>query len=805
MSIGEGEGKIREALATVGQYLSDSIAPLQVSDSVAMLLGQPAQLMASEIIGWVPAPDQENAANATVADYLFHAVSKLQYLVQLQLLSEEALSPYLDSLKQLMLEYCPPEDRELLQENFDRMGMSEPTLRAPINLIHGQTRSVESTAEHSPQLKSRRLSILEDRLKTEVQRTAPAEAQEAREDMVPQLIATAAANLQSDEEFHKLQENLNSLGIDAGTDKIFRKLSQSLPGWMIATTGADAAKSNNAAVEAMNQIVNLPQDRWEGFRRFHDMVQAAIEQFNTGSLARAATMFDLALGICSEGKLDSTSVTGVRSTGHESLNMNRLRNLAKDHDRYHLLRSILNFFDEFAVGKLLDSLQKEEKRDRRRLLLDLLEAHGNEARRAAYDRLKDLLVDTNVAADWHFARNLVCILTRIPPPSDASLKEEIQLIAPLLRLSLPAPLVKEAIKFAGQIKCTEAEDLLIATADKLVRFAVESTDSDKDANHRISLLDRAIFALAHFGTPKAYARVVKHGTNPLAGLRDTEDCLSYLSNQDLTSDKESVADLIQFLKSKMPRKLFGMTIQKNEMPLLHVIKALSSTPTLIVRQTFMDVVAQFPETKFGQAAANALQQFGSSDKVGIPAERTLTGDLDLFGLPDLLRQLNQLQATGALTLKDAHGNPAGTLTLLSGRMQDCRTGHLEGIEAAYQLLERPISGTFVFQGQRNIDLPEQSAESNLPDLTSILTEGMRRYDQLQRARALVPDFALLRQKNPRSIPPGGNADAALSALIWKQLETGTSPENCEALCMADAYRIRSLLARWREKGFLIVE
>jgi hypothetical protein len=805
MSIDGGEGRIREALSTVGQYLSDSIAPLQVSDSVAMLLGQPAERMASEIIGWVPAPSQENSADASVADYLYHAVSKLQYLAQLQLISEQALSPYLDSLKQLMLEYCPPEDRQLLRESFGRLGMAEPDLRAPVSLIHRLTRSVESAAEHSPRLKSRRLSILGDRLKAEVQRPASTAAHEAREDMVPQLIATAAANLQSDEEYHRLQENLSSLGIEAGTDKIFRKLSDSLPGWLIATTGTDAVKSNNAAVEAMSQIIHLSQDRWEGFRRFQDMVQTAIEQFNTGSLARAATMFDLALGICSDGKLDANSVGDVRSTSHESLNMNRLRNLAKDHDKYHLLRGILNFFDEFAVGRLLDSLQGEEKRERRRLLLDLLEAHGDEARKAAYDRLKDLLADTNVAADWHFARNLVCILTRIPRASEASLKAEIQLISPLLQLSLPAPLVKEAIKFAGQAKCAEAEELLIATADKLVRFAVESSASDKDAIHRVSLLDRAIFALAQYGTPRAYARVVKHGTNPLEGLGDTVARLSYLSSQDLASDKESVAELIQFLKSRMPRKLFGMTIQKNEIPLLHVIKALSSTPTPIVRQTFMDIAAQFPETKFGQAAANALREFGSSDKVGLPAGRMLTGDLDLFGLPDLLRQLIQLQATGALTLKDARGNPAGNLTLLAGRMQNCRTGRLEGTDAAYQLLERPMPGTFVFQGKRNFNLPGQSDESHLPDLASILTEGIRRYDQLQRARAIVPDFALLRQKDPRSVPPGGDADAALSALIWKKLEAGASPEDCEAMGRTDSYSIRTLLARWNEEGFLIVE
>jgi hypothetical protein len=93
----------------------------------------------------------------------------------------------------------------------------------------------------------------------------------------------------------------------------------------------------------------------------------------------------------------------------------------------------------------------------------------------------------------------------------------------------------------------------------------------------------------------------------------------------------------------------------------------------------------------------------------------------------------------------------------------------------------------------------------LTDLNSLLIEGLRRYDQLQRASAIVPDFAVLRKGKPGSLPPSGDEDADLSALIWKRLEESSSPETLEAQCPADSYRIRTLLARWSEEGFLIVE
>ena len=801
---------ISEALAAVGQYLSDTIPPVQAVEPVATLLQQPTQLMVSEILEWIPTQFQGNNNNVSYADYLFHAVTKLHYLTQLQLIPEQALAPYLDSVKQLLLDRCPPGDRRLLQENFGRLGMFETATATQIGLIYRQMKSGESEsriAEGAPpgQSRERRFSMLRDRLQSAVRQAADCPADESHEDLIPHMIATAASDARSSDEFRRLQENLKSLGIASGTDHIYRTLSQSLPGWVIASTGAEAVKSHNPAVEAMSQIIRLAEDRWEGCKRFQDLVQAAIEQFNKGSYARAATMLDLALVIGSDDKVDPSAVMSIRKTAHESLDYNRLRALAKDQDRQILLRKILSFFDEFTVKNLLDSLKKEEKRDRRRLLLDLLETHGDAARALALERLKELLASTNVAIDWHFARNLVCILNRIPRTGDVPAGAEIDMVAPLLRLSLPAPLIKEAISFAGQTKCAQSEELLISTADKLETLVAEYAESGRDATQKLSLLDRTIFALAHYGTPKGYRRVVKHGLGRSEGMGDAVARLAYLSNQDLTNDKESLAILIQFLKSKAPRKLLGVTIQKNEQPLIHAIKALSSTPAPIVRQTLEHLSERFPGTKIGQAAAGVLKEFEAADKPGIQADRMLTGDLDLFGLPDLLQQLNLMQATGTLTLKDAKGNPAGAFLLFAGRMQDCNAGRLQGVEAAYQLLEKPIAGTFVFQGQRNSGIQEQPEEDKTSDLASVLAEGMRRYDELQRTRALVPDFCMLKRKGPQPIPRHGQEDAELFDLIWQKTAAGTSPEECEAICPADAYRVRAVLARWIEEGVLTVE
>jgi hypothetical protein len=183
----------------------------------------------------------------------------------------------------------------------------------------------------------------------------------------------------------------------------------------------------------------------------------------------------------------------------------------------------------------------------------------------------------------------------------------------------------------------------------------------------------------------------------------------------------------------------------------------------------------------------------------------LTGDLDLFGLPDLLQQLDRLHVTGILTLKDTKGNLMGTFTLLAGQMQHCRVRHLEGKEAAYQLFEKPTGGAFVFQGQRNSTNDLRLEEQGFPDLNSIISEGMRRYDELQRLLAIVPDFTVLKPKDSRPAPHIDGEDAGLADQIWQKVAVEASPEECEAACLVDSYRIRKLLAGWVVEGLLTVE
>ena len=75
----------------------------------------------------------------------------------------------------------------------------------------------------------------------------------------------------------------------------------------------------------------------------------------------------------------------------------------------------------------------------------------------------------------------------------------------------------------------------------------------------------------------------------------------------------------------------------------------------------------------------------------------------------------------------------------------------------------------------------------------------------RRARTIAPDLARLKRNGPEPVPHGDSEDVELFNLLWQKTATGVSPVECESICPADSYRVRTLLARWIEEGALVVE
>ena len=85
---------------------------------------------------------------------------------------------------------------------------------------------------------------------------------------------------------------------------------------------------------------------------------------------------------------------------------------------------------------------------------------------------------------------------------------------------------------------------------------------------------------------------------------------------------------------------------------------------------------------------------------------------------------------------------------------------------------------------------------------SLIMEGVRRYDEFQRASALVPDDAVLESAGSEASPVEDEANEALIESVWERAVAGASPSELDQEMPVDSYRIRRLLAQWVEAGAL---
>ena len=824
--------EVREALFELQQYLSDSLAPLMVQDSILLLMQQPATLTGTQINAWAASQYRGPGASVPVSDYFFHALKKIYLMGEYELIPREPLQKFLTDLANIVLTYCPSEDRELLRTNLSRLGESTTIVASSVDYLHRQVGSVERPLASAPPVERsaggggggaggggsvpltsadmarglRSFTMLMERMQRQSPVAGPPASPDSTREMFSQLFTLAAATSHNGAELDQHLGRLRSLGLygEGSTRDLFRELSESLPDWVRPETASDQPLSftPSSPVEAMHRLIALTEDPAEGSTRFREMVQAAVEQANQGALARAATMLELAERIIAEKKVDPLVVQAVRTRTHENLQPEVLRKMAETPEKHQLLRKVMNFFTPLTVEGLLDELQLEEKRDRRRLLLALLEAHGPPAREAALAALEASSRESGDEPHRYYQRNLLYLLRRIPPHADASLDREVELVSALAQPEIAGFLVREAITHLGGIKSEQSEKVLTNLMGDFERILLRPKDSPFDLQEIRQSLDRTVAALARFGTITAARAVVGHGLRKQAPLGDTMARLSDLGAQDLSSDPALVERLLKALRSELPLKVLGFVIQKKAENVFYIMEALAGTPAATVAQTLEEIVQRFPEHDFGRMAARTLSGFGATPRPPEAApSASLSGDLELFGLPNLLQTLAEASVSGMLTLRDTEGETSGLVVMEAGKILDAQAGKLRGSEAIYQLFERPAPGTFAFTARREGPI-DKDRMAGAQEVVPIVFEAMRRYDEFRQARVLVPDHVTFEVSGIRPTSHPEEKDVNLWRMVWTKVRGGATALECEEGIPADSYRVRRLLVHWTEEGAL---
>lgn len=809
---------VQTAQVEFQRYLMDQIPPLTASDAMEAMMQQPPQLLIRQVHAW--AVEQSRFQQASMSDFLFHALKKVHLFAVLKLIERSAVEGYLNTVIPLAMEICPADERELFRTNL-------VSLRDATNILGSSSQVVDIGKQPAPakpepqrgpltdvvQRSARRLGLVIDRLARYVKRDAPAAAPAPAGEAAPapnaalpvvtpaaELLTMAAAGSTSDEELKSYIESLKPYTGDSEPANLLRLLAGSVPSWDIVLP-PDVKVKPPAPVEAMHKIISLTRDPGENTKRFRELMTTAVEQFNNGALSAAMSILDLGQQVIVEKRLDASTVDRMRSEAAEGLNYEQIKKYGESKSKRQMLPKVLSFFPTLTTKSLFEQLRGERRPDQRRYLLGVLEAYGTEAREIALTDLESELNRPPNEIDTYYLRNVIYLLHRIPRESDSGVEKELELLTRSSARGQSIYVIKEAVTPLGQIKSDAAVKLLTMRLAEFESILTRKDTSQYPIEEMQKLLDRIVAALARNASPAALLTIARHGMKANPVLGDTTARLAALSHHDLSFDEETVNVIMKAIRDDLPKKVLGKVLPKLQPPQLRLIEALSGTRSEKVEALFQEIAEKFPDHDVGKVATAALQDLAASGKQAAreTTSATLTGDLQFFGLPALLQSLADNTATGIVTLTSKAGQTSGKLLFVEGKFGDAQAGTLRGSDAIYQLLERPIIGTFAFVPQPAENL---KGKTQPVAIMSLLLEGIRRHDELKQASVVVPDDLSLKSTAVRPSPDSEETDPNIIREVWLKASAGTPVGEWEPQISADAYRVRRLVARWLEEGAL---
>jgi len=277
--------------------------------------------------------------------------------------------------------------------------------------------------------------------------------------------------------------------------------------------------------------------------------------------------------------------------------------------------------------------------------------------------------------------------------------------------------------------------------------------------------------------------------------------LMELGREDLSAFPGLADRVLEALAGELPRRVLGLTLKSSRQAarIEALIRTLAGTDTAAVRSLLSGIAARFAGQQFAQLAAETLAGLGRSSVREVAPSATMTGDLELFGLPGLLQSLTDSRTSGDLTIVDSSGVEVATFQLTGGLLTAATAGDIEGPCAFYQLIQRPRSARFVFIRS---ELTESAAAAEGRPVMPMMLEGMRRYDEFERAVVLVPDGSRFEPtgENPSAVPD--EDDGSLVKTVWDRATGGNTAVECEHTLGVDSFRIRRILEHWVVTGAL---
>lgn len=845
-TVAQQHAELKAATHELQRYLSDDIAPLTAAEFFEELLPGSPEIAARVIADWVSGQLNRPGGGVLASDLVYHSLRKLYLLAEFELLPREQMLRYIQGASRYLVQACPVAERDDLKLRLSRLGEGEsaattsrakylhggggsspegesgaagaaagalaaaaaklgPVASSKLGPMSSSTLGPVGSGAPPPALPTaqqiergtRALSLLLDRLST-VKIPENAKLSDSPDvGSFAQLLTTAALDSQSETELGKNMEKVRGTGNAAPMGQVFRALGWNLPGWASVGPEGEVVAPTGRSLEAMNKIVALAPDSQERAKRWGEMIYAAIEQLNEGRLAQTVSILEAAKSLIAQKHPDPTIVGQVLAQAEGAISEQVIRKLVDIPGKHALLRLVLDFFPGMRAGAILDELDGEPRRDRRKLILALLEVHGEACRDAILDRVRAITAGERQDPLGHYGRNLAFLLRRIPRKGHHRLEDELALLEKMIEKGQPSMSAKEAIGALGQMRERTAEGALL---HRLHEMEAELSRGGGD-QESWELLDRLCAALARHGSQQSIRAIAAHAFKRQHAFGDTMARLEHLGWVDLSVDPEQLSILLSTIRDLMPKKLLGFSMKRPPADLAPLVHAVSGTPTMEVRSVLEAVAHALRNHPLGEQASKALAKLAPKATAPAGGSETLSGDLELFGLAGLLQSLQGSESTGELTIVDRQHATLGTMGLSKGRITKCEAGKLTGAEAAYLLFEKPVPGTFTFRSTSAAQTPRDGKNRVLEPMEVIL-EGARRHDEYKRACAIAPDGLRLEPAGIAAVRPEDEESPDLASDVWNRAAKGLTPEACEHEIAIDPFRVRRLYAWWIEQGAL---
>ena len=742
-----------------------------------------------------PLAYQPREKRGDISEDFFQALKQIYDLGEIESVEPQAVDRFLQNVLPAVLELCPSENREELSARIASLKPREKffmTSAGDVPLPALPSTEVPSRDVTPPASKNeRRFALIIGQLSKRTGTRSPSQASEF--ETLAQLIVLAAEMATTEGE---LKDSIRQIPLGAeGVENMFQVLSHGMASWDLAV---DTPGEPHEVLRAMQKIFSLSTDPNVRAKRFRDLIMAAVERLINGAFSTAVSMFELAESLVGELALHSTVTDRIRSDALKAVQAGKLDRFAKDTQRHPVLRKALRFFPDLSPEMLIDRLRDERSPEGRDEILAILEVWGAEARQTALDRI-DREIDSDVAGGSVLLQNLFALLEIIPRDPERDIRHELDVLSRASAPGRPTTVVIRALTAIGEIKREAAVRLLKQRLAEFVAIPFRSDREFYEPEELSRLLDATVAALAKTEAPAALRAIAQHGLRQESVLGNTRARLRHLSQVDLLLDIETLSMMVKAIRAELPGKILGRVVMTRQgMNPTPLIEALRETRGETVRLLLKEIVAEYPQTGFGEAAASVLKERARRAKQVATPER-MEGKLLIYGLPRLIQSYVDSTASGTLSLVDENREIRGRLFFQEGRLIDVAAGKLRDADALFQLIERPVVGSFAFVSRAKSVSPSTRPPLDLP---ALLAEGMRRRDELQPLLALAPDDAVFRATGSRPTRHPQENDPQFLREVWVRTSSGEPLQSWEPEVLADSWRIRRIVARWVEGGSL---